>query len=587
MALRFLSNIYMSSEHQETEHHGGSSKTPSVAGSATKEAILISPLPSVEDFIREQDGTGPQLEQTNAIRIGGKKYQYTRRPALGAMDQPNASKRHEARLKQWRKDALSSGLHRGRLFLSAQSSYPVLCFSVLNYDASTEKEAKRKRNALRLEAEKGRAEMITVGKRGKQGVSYVDLFGGPMDLTKRLINSGGATTGAGTKAGGTNSGRQKIRSKYGGGTNGTGLILSDENNMDMENVPATAAADALGQVEARSKDAASLINVQQQVSEEENEDEDIEAMLDNAKEDPGEGGVHRADHHGDHHGDHRGDRRHAIGSVENYDPNFLDDGTIKQGKSRLITSGPSHRHSFLPYVKRSNLKDEINAQFRELHPWLPTSMSLSKIRTLKRESLEQWKKNDLELSTLALGIVYFERLVIKTLVMKTNRKLKFAACLFIAFKFNVGELRRDFMTTDDEIIESSDLGVTSPAAMQRVLESIEKSLLISRKDLFKIELQVFAELDFNLSIPPEKLMPHFMRLLDTLDLTPREYLGGKRMRMLWDDEDEDDEPENIIENLLSEKHLSKVGGGGGGGGISSSAEDPAAVYSDLSDAITL
>ena len=408
----------------------------------------------------------------------------------------------------------------------------------------------------------------------------------------RLAASGagvgtGATTGAGTKAGGANSGRQKIRSKYGGGTNGTGLILSDENNMDMENVPATAAADALGQVEARSKDAASLINVQQQVSEEENEDEDIEAMLDNAKEDPGEGGVHRADHHGDHHGDHRGDRRHAIGSVENYDPNFLDDGTIKQGKSRLITSGPSHRHSFLPYVKRSNLKDEINAQFRELHPWLPTSMSLSKIRTLKRESLEQWKKNDLELSTLALGIVYFERLVIKTLVMKTNRKLKFAACLFIAFKFNVGELRRDFMTTDDEIIESSDLGVTSPAAMQRVLESIEKSLLISRKDLFKIELQVFAELDFNLSIPPEKLMPHFMRLLDTLDLTPREYLGGKRMRMLFDDEDEDDEPENIIENLLSEKHLSKVGGGGGGGGISSSAEDPAAVYSDLSDAIIL
>ena len=277
-----------------------------------------------------------------------------------------------------------------------------------------------------------------------------------------------------------------------------------------------------------------------------------------------------------------------IGSVDHYDPNYLDDGTIKQGKSRLITSGPSHRHSFLPYVKRRDLKDEINAQFRELHPWLPTSMSLSKIRTLKRESLEQWKKHDLELSTLALGIVYFERLVIKTLVMKTNRKLKFAACLLLAYKFNEGESK-----SEEEIMSPTNSGQEIQAAtnnsntttmngpllaMQHVFDSIERSLGISRKELFRIELQVFAELDFDLSIPPEKLMPHFLRLLDTLDSTPKEYLGGKRMRMFFrydhDEEDEDEEP------IMDEERRS-------GRSASDSKISSGQIYSDVSDIVVL
>ena len=74
-------------------------------------------------------------------------------------------------------------------------------------------------------------------------------------------------------------------------------------------------------------------------------------------------------------------------------------------------------------------------------------MTLSKIRNLKRETLEYWKKCDLEISTLALAVVYFEKLIMRKLVIKSNRKLKFATCLLLAFKFNESTI----VAEDDDV----------------------------------------------------------------------------------------------------------------------------------------
>ena len=43
---------------------------------------------------------------------------------------------------------------------------------------------------------------------------------------------------------------------------------------------------------------------------------------------------------------------------------------------------------------------------------------------------------DIEISTAALAVVSFERLVLKGLVTKLNRRLTMATCLLLAFKFN-------------------------------------------------------------------------------------------------------------------------------------------------------
>ena len=583
IALRFLSNIYMSSEQEQSAERGNTTTTTTITTNGSKctegkeqlqELGVIQRLPSVEEYIREhQDGGGH--EQTNAIRIQGRKYQYTRRPVAAAAVHDSSTnareiKRHEEQLKKWRSDALSNGLHRGRLFLSAQSSYPVLCFSVLNYDASTEKAAKRKRAHDRLALAKGIAATITVGKRGRYGVSYVDLFG-PRQPKNNAMNRPTKDLNK------TSPQEEKIDATM--ATSKLVLPAATALLTTKDSQNKVAMSSTISMASSASTSTANTANTATTTTATAT-NTTITTTTNNTNI--------------------------PFSSVENYDPNYLDDGTIKQGKSRLITSGPSHRHSFLPYVKRKNLKDEINAQFVELHPWLPTSMSLSKIRTLKRESLEQWKKYDLELSTLALGIVYFERLVIKTLVMKTNRKIKFAACLLIAFKFNEGEFSDVVPMPPDgnNNVDGGGGGVGGVAGegggteqatatvdrkeiarVQHLFESIESALGIHKKELFKIELQVFAELDFDLCIPPEKVLPHLMRLLDTLDITAKDYLGTRRMKDLGLQYEEDEEDEEDDEAKGKQEH--PTGSSSRLMAMMMSSDENKGVFSDLSDVVTL
>jgi hypothetical protein len=67
---------------------------------------------------------------------------------------------------------------------------------------------------------------------------------------------------------------------------------------------------------------------------------------------------------------------------------------------------------------------------------MPPSLTLSKIRSLKQQALAAAVKAKLEISTVALAIVYFERLALDCRVDKSNRRLSFAACLLLAIKIN-------------------------------------------------------------------------------------------------------------------------------------------------------
>jgi hypothetical protein len=67
---------------------------------------------------------------------------------------------------------------------------------------------------------------------------------------------------------------------------------------------------------------------------------------------------------------------------------------------------------------------------------MPPSLTLSKIRSLKRQALAAAVQAKLEISTVALAIVYFERLCLDCRVDKSNRRLSFAACLLLAIKLN-------------------------------------------------------------------------------------------------------------------------------------------------------
>ncbi|CAM9445619.1 unnamed protein product, partial [Sphacelaria rigidula] len=74
-----------------------------------------------------------------------------------------------------------------------------------------------------------------------------------------------------------------------------------------------------------------------------------------------------------------------------YRAGFLDDPALTLGKHRHMTRGDQNTgpvvSSVLLFVKPRVLKDELNARFRENHPNLPPSLTLSKIRTVKRQAL--------------------------------------------------------------------------------------------------------------------------------------------------------------------------------------------------------
>ena len=58
------------------------------------------------------------------------------------------------------------------------------------------------------------------------------------------------------------------------------------------------------------------------------------------------------------------------------------------------------------------------------------------IQSLKQQALVACVRAKIEISTLALAIIYFERLCLSCRVDKSNRRLSFAACLLLATKVN-------------------------------------------------------------------------------------------------------------------------------------------------------
>jgi hypothetical protein len=64
-------------------------------------------------------------------------------------------------------------------------------------------------------------------------------------------------------------------------------------------------------------------------------------------------------------------------------------------------------------MRPSDLKREMNEQFRTNHPEIAVEMTLSKIRAIKLHLLEIGKQVDLEVSSVAHAYVFFEKLVVK------------------------------------------------------------------------------------------------------------------------------------------------------------------------------
>ena len=176
---------------------------------------------------------------------------------------------------------------------------------------------------------------------------------------------------------------------------------------------------------------------------------------------------------------------------------------------------------------------ELNDQFREKFPQLPASLTLSKIRNLKKKTLLACVGLGIEISTVAIAFIFFEQLILKALVAKANRKLSMAVCLILAAKFNEEKLLLD-----------------------PLFDFFDRTWSLEKKEVILAELGAFVHLDFSLHVAQQHILVVYTRLLKVLLRSSKNYLGeeahGEYTQTLGLWKQEREELRNML--LLQQQH---------------------------------
>ncbi|XP_067301989.1 CDK5 and ABL1 enzyme substrate 2 isoform X2 [Pseudorasbora parva] len=180
----------------------------------------------------------------------------------------------------------------------------------------------------------------------------------------------------------------------------------------------------------------------------------------------------------------------GVDELSDYDPNLLSDPQWPCGKHKRVLIFASYVTTVIEYVKPSDLKKDMNETFKEKFPHI--KLTLSKIRSLKREMRSVSEECGLQPVTIAMAYVYFEKLVLQGRLNKNNRKLVSAACVLLAAKI------------------SSDL---KKQEVKQLIDRLEERFRINRKELTSLEFTVLVALEMALYLPDSKVMPHYRRLV--------------------------------------------------------------------------
>uniref|UniRef100_A0A1I8GF42 Cyclin N-terminal domain-containing protein n=1 Tax=Macrostomum lignano TaxID=282301 RepID=A0A1I8GF42_9PLAT len=171
-----------------------------------------------------------------------------------------------------------------------------------------------------------------------------------------------------------------------------------------------------------------------------------------------------------------------------YHPHLLDNPDLTCGKHMTVLNFTSYVTSVMEYVRPSDLKKDLNQQFRERFPQI--QLTLSKLRSLKADLHRIAKKSSMDLWTLAQSFVFFEKLALKGLINKANRKCCCAASLVLSAKLND----------------------VKGAELNNLFDELETAFRLAKREILLFELPILVGLEFSLVLPDYEISPHLHRL---------------------------------------------------------------------------
>jgi len=150
---------------------------------------------------------------------------------------------------------------------------------------------------------------------------------------------------------------------------------------------------------------------------------------------------------------------------------------------------PGSSISVVNFMNKTESKKELNERFHQRFPHV--GITFSKFQSIRMEMEQIGRECQIDWIALTHAFVFYEQVLLKGLVNKSNRKLVAGAALLLAVKVND--------------VNSGQLNL--------IISRIEAVFRIGRRDLLRYEVPLSVALDFRLNLTDEQLRPHYRRLL--------------------------------------------------------------------------
>lgn len=171
---------------------------------------------------------------------------------------------------------------------------------------------------------------------------------------------------------------------------------------------------------------------------------------------------------------------------------------------------PGYYASLTHYVPQSVLEHEINKQFFAKHG-KHSSLSLTKIRSIKATMVRIALESGLELCSVAMAFVYFEKLILSRVIDRESCGAAAGACLLLAVKAH------DLKSIDYAVL----------------IYNLSQAFGKTANAILRSEFPVFAALHFDLYLDQDDYVPHLERIFIDLPYSNLQEYLGERMYQLW------------------------------------------------------